>query len=504
MIPRISSIFLVSAALLSSTVHAYDLPATDINHKPSENVQLLQKISAGVAELSQDASKGIALISISKIIKGRPYYEVDPFDFFFGPRYRQPDPSDPGKKQEAGVGSGFIVDLDKGYIVTNNHVVEGADEIDLKLSNGETYEAKVLGTDPRTDVAVVQIKDPKFNRKGLMQLPLGSSEKVRVGEFVIALGAPFGLEFSQSFGAVSAVARGNLNITAVGNFIQTDAAINPGNSGGPLLDMNGYVIGMNTAIFSRSGSSAGIGFAVPSDLVKTVALQLINKGKVAGGYLGVALGQELDEELGNAMNLPKGTKGALVGKIEKNTPAAKAGMESGDVIVEVNGKSIHSGQELSNAVGLMQPGTKVTVGYYRAGTLKKTDINLGTFPMAQNRVRGHGVPQGQDEGDDESRGGAPKGAFNDAGLKIEPLNKQKHADFIQQYGIESNRGLLVTDVDPNSKIRASGIRPGDVLLKANNVDLKSVKDFSSIYSQSSKILIQLERRGTFLFASLRK
>ncbi|MBC7530129.1 MAG: Do family serine endopeptidase [Oligoflexus sp.] len=499
MIPRISSTFLLTVALLSSTsyVHAYELPAPDANRKPSDNVQLLQKISSGVAELSQEASKGVALISISKIIKGRPYYETDPFDFFYGPKYRQPDPSEPGQKQQAGVGSGFILDLDKGYIVTNNHVVEGADEIDLKLSNGETYEAKVLGKDPNTDIAVVQIKDAKFNRKGLAQLSLGSSDDVQVGEFVIALGAPFGLEFSQSFGTISATSRGSLGITALGNFIQTDAAINPGNSGGPLLNMNGNVIGMNSAIFSKSGSSAGIGFAVPSNLVKEVALQLINKGKVSRGYLGVGLAQDLDDDLTSAMNLPKGTRGALVAKVERNTPAAKAGIESGDVITEVNGRSIHSGAELSNSVGLMQPGSKVKVSYFRAGAKKSTEISLGTYLVAKNG-------QGGEEDEDNSANPPPKGTFTDSGLKLESLSKQKHSNFIQQYGIESTHGLLVTEVDPNSKARASGIRPGDVLLKMNNVDLKSVKDFNSVYGRSDKVLLQLERRGSLLFASLRK
>lgn len=503
MISRISRLSLLSISLAFSLVFSsqpalsYDLPAPDANKRASENVQFLQKISAGVAELSQEASKGIALISISKIIKGRPYYELDPFDFFYGPRNRQPDPGQPGQKQQAGVGSGFIVDLDKGYIITNNHVVEGADEIDLKLANGETYPAKVLGTDPNTDVAVVQIKDPKFNRKGLAQLSIGSSDNVRVGEFVIALGAPFGLEFSQSFGAVSATSRGNLNITNLGNFIQTDAAINPGNSGGPLLDMNGFVIGMNTAIFSRSGSSAGIGFAVPSNLVKEIALQLINKGKVARGYLGVRLAQDIDDELASAMNLPKGIRGALVGNVERGTPAAKAGLESGDVITEVNGRSVHSGQELSNTVGLMQPGSKVAVTFYRGGTKKTTNISLGNYVAAQGA-------SGSDEGS-ESQGSSPgKGSVSEVGLKVEPLNRSKHAELIQQYGIDSTSGLLVLDVDPNSKARAAGIRPGDVLLKANNVQLKTLKDFTSAFGSSNKILIQLERRGTFLFASLRK
>ncbi|RZA17167.1 MAG: PDZ domain-containing protein, partial [Proteobacteria bacterium] len=348
-------------------------------------------------------------------------------------------------------------------------------------------------------VAVVQIKDAKFNRKNLIQLPFGSSDNVKVGEFVIALGAPFGLEFSQSFGAVSATSRGNLNITNLGNFIQTDAAINPGNSGGPLLDMQGNVIGMNTAIFSRSGSSAGIGFAVPSNLVREVALQLINKGKVARGYLGVRLAQDMDDDLASAMNLPKGIRGALVGNVEKNTPAAKAGIESGDVITEVNGRAVHSGQELSNTVGLMQPGSKVAVAFFRGGVKKSTTISLGTYTAAANAG-----PGGGGEEDEASGAQGGKGSVGEAGVKVEVLSRAKHGEFIQQYGIESNHGLLVTDVDPSSKARAAGIRPGDVLLKANNVELKSVKDFANVFSQNKKILIQLERRGTFLFASLRK
>lgn len=502
MMLRKSGLFLLSLAFLANSAFAYDLPPPDANRKPSENVELLQKISAGVSELSQEAGKGVVLISVSKIIKGRPYYEIDPFDFFFGPRFRQPDPGtqdqeQPKQRQQSGVGSGFFVDLDKGYIITNNHVVEDADEIDVKLANGETYQAKVLGKDSNTDVAVVQIKDAKFNRKGLTQLAPGNSDEVHVGDFVIALGAPFGLEFSQSFGAVSAVSRGNLNISSLGNYIQTDAAINPGNSGGPLVDMKGTVIGMNTAIFSRTGAYAGIGFAVPSNLVRDIALQLINKGKVARGYLGLRLSQDLDEELQTALNLPKGTHGALVGKVERGTPAAKGGLESGDVITAVNGKAIASGQELSNTVGLMQPGSKVTVTYFRGGKQRTTEIQLASYGDAPTLA-------GQDA--EDGSGSVEKGSkeFNDAGLKLEALDRRKHAQLIEKFGIESTHGVLVTDLDPQSKIRTSGIRPGDVLLKANNIELKSAKDFMEVYKSSKKILVQLERRGTFLFASIRK
>ncbi len=495
MLSKKISLTLLSAAFGSSSLFAYQLPQGEKN-KYSENVRSLQQISSGVAELSAETGKGVVLISVSKIVKGHPYYEMDPFDFFFGPRFRQQQPQGPQQKQQAGVGSGFIVDLNKGYIITNNHVVDDADEISLKLSNGDTYDGKVLGRDQNTDVALVQIKDEKFKRDGLTQLALGNSDSVKVGEFVIALGAPFGLEFSQSFGAVSATSRGNLNITSLGNFIQTDAAINPGNSGGPLINMDGQVIGMNTAIFSRSGASAGIGFAVPSSLVRSVAEQLVTKGKVARGYLGVRLAQqELDDELVAGLNLPKGTRGALIAKVEKGTPAANAGLESGDLITEVSGKAVHTAQELTNVVGLSVPKAKVPVTYFRNGKQLTATVTLGEFEAA---------PQQLAKADKDDDGPAGNTADFTAGLKLEPLNRQKHAQYIEQFGIESGNGLLVLDVDPQSKARASGIRPGDVLLKANQAQLKSVKEFVEIFKSSNKVLLQLERSGNLLFASIRK
>jgi serine protease Do len=503
MLSRKFSLTFLSAAFFSSTLLAapYQFPNPDRN-KYSENVRALQQISAGVAELSSEAGKGVVLISISKIVRGHPYYEVDPFDFFFGPRFRGQQPNnapEQKQKQQAGVGSGFIIDLDKGYIITNNHVIEGADEISLKLANGSTHTGKVLGGDKNTDVALVQITDAKFKRDGLAQLSIGNSDAVKVGEFVIALGAPFGLEFSQSFGAVSATSRGNLNITSLGNFIQTDAAINPGNSGGPLINMEGLVIGMNTAIFSRSGASAGIGFAVPSNLVRSIAEQLVNKGRVARGYLGVQLSpQELDEELLNGLNLPKGTRGALVAKVEKGTPASKAGLESGDVITEVNGRPVYSGQELSNVVGLSPPQAKVPLTFYRGGKQMSTTVTLGDYDQ-DNLLAQRSRPDNATPG-----AGNTSPADFQAGLRLEPLSKQKHAQYIEQFGIDSNAGLLVLDVDPNSKARASGIRPGDVLLKANQTPLKSVKDLLDVFKSSNKVLLQLERSGNILFASIRK
>ena len=473
-------------SILGTPVLAYKLPATsDIDG--SSKLEKLQDISEGVSELSREASKAVVFISVSKIMKERPYGAIDPFDFFFGPR--SPYLQQRNKKQKAGVGSGFFVDLDKGYIITNNHVIEGADEISLKLANDKTYTGKVLGTDKNTDVAVIQIKDKKFNRKGLTQLSLGNSDKLNVGSLVLALGAPFGLETSISFGVVSAKGRGNLNITNLGNFLQTDAAINPGNSGGPLINMRGQVVGMNTAIYSRSGASAGIGFAVPSKLVRKISTQLINNGKVARGYLGVQLAQEIDEDIAAALNLPKGATGAIVSRVEPQGPAAKAGLRDGDVISKVEGKSIRNREDLTNTIGLLPAGSKVKIEYYRDGKIKRSKVKLAEFP-SQNMARRQDAKGGQKE--------------LLSGLKVEVLNATKHQDWISQFSIVSRTGLLVTEVSQNSKAAASGIRPGDVLIKANRKLLKSPKDLLRIYKKSSKTLIQLERSGTYRFASLRK
>lgn len=469
---------------------AYDIPSSPPRAINSKAVETLREISEGVSDLASQASKAIVFISVSKIVKGQPYGAVDPFDFFFGPNFRGPRGLQRKERKQEGLGSGFFIDLDKGYIITNNHVIEGADEISIKLANSETYTAKVLGSDPNTDVAVVQITDRSYNKKGLSQLFLSNSDRVKVGEFVIALGAPFGLEASLSFGSISATSRGNLNITNLGNFIQTDAAINPGNSGGPLINMSGHVIGMNTAIYSRTGSSAGIGFAVPAKLVREIASQLINKGEVARGFLGVSLSQELDDELISGLNLPEKTKGALISRVEPGAPADKGGLESGDVITKINDKPIKSRQDLTNVIGLMNPGSKAQVEYYRAGKKKKTTVKLSNFP-------GTSVASKSSNQDD-------KASASLGGMELERLNERRHKALIEQYQIQSKSGLIVKDVERGSKAAAAGIRPGDILLEANRQKLKSAKQFSRIYKSKRRILIQLERGGTYLFASIRK
>ena len=275
-------LFITTSSLaLSAKSSNYQIPPSSTSSKIENKTNLLKKISSEISAISEEANRALVFVSVSKSVKTN--FNDPLFEFFFGPR----KPNQPLPKQK-GLGSGFFIDLNKGYVLTNNHVIDGADEISLKLANDESYDAKVIGRDANTDVAVVQIKDKKFSRKSLSSLVLSDMGDVEVGGLVLAFGAPFSLKSSTTLGIVSAMHRGSLQITDLGNFLQTDAAINPGNSGGPLLGMDGRVVGINTAIASSTGAYNGVGFAIPADLVRDVATRLINHGKVERGYLGVA------------------------------------------------------------------------------------------------------------------------------------------------------------------------------------------------------------------------
>ena len=481
----------------------YKIPPNQDGFVADENTELLQKISKGVATVSQKANQAIVFVSVYKTVKGMPFGMVDPFDFFFGPGgpggqggqggpddRRAPQGRQQQQRREGGLGSGFFIDLERGYIMTNNHVIQDADEIQLKLANGETYEGKIVGRDRNTDVAVVQVKDKGFNKKGLAQLSFADSDKTSVGDFVLALGAPYGLEASLSFGIVSAVGRGTLDITKLGNFIQTDAAINPGNSGGPLINVKGNVVGMNTAIYSRTGGYNGIGFAVPSNFAKSVAETLINEGKVSRGYVGVGL-QPIDQELHKSLNLPKDTTGSLVARIVKGGPAEKAGLEPGDVITAIDGKAVKNDSEVVNAIGLMRPGAAVELTVLRNGKSKVSKIKVERWPNDMETASDPGQ-----EGDDE----APAGKIGPLGLsiaKLSPLMREK-------YKIESEAGLVITDVKPDSPAARAGIQPGDVVLQANGKQVRDTEALKqAIKSGGARTLLRIERSGQFFFVPLR-
>ncbi len=504
-------LLLALALAFSAQAAAYTFPTTPMPPR-DDNVAELQKLSKGVAAIAKDANKAIVFVSVFKATKANPYGQIDPFEFFFGPGSRGGPPpqgeddqqgrqqrppqrrggqGDPGQRREGGLGSGFIVDLAKGYVITNNHVVAGADEIQLKLANGKSYEGKVVGRDANTDVAVVQIKDLDFPKEGLGALALGNSDQVTVGDFVVALGAPFGLEASLSFGVVSAVGRGNLDIAKFGNFIQTDAAINPGNSGGPLLGMNGQVIAMNTAIYSRSGAYNGIGFAVPANLVKQVAEQLITSGHFGRGYLGVFL-QPIDEDLRGGLNLPADFRGgALVAKVAPGSPADQGDVEAGDVVYEVNGVPMKDNSEVVNTIGLMRPGTEVKLSILREGAKKLANVKIGKHP--------------EDEGSSEEAGAggrtpdepATKGGIFGMGLAtLTPALQKKH-------GLESKKGALVTGIEPGSPAERAGLRAGDLILKADGKKVESEGELKKLAKGKDRVLVWLERGGEFYFQTIR-
>lgn len=482
----VSTTALTLSFLLDPMALAYQLPNVPTAPSVDPNTVELQKISRAVASVAKKANKAIVFVSISKKIQGNPGGMIDPFEFFFGPGSRDPGrgraPQQPAPKQQ-GLGSGFFVDLEKGYLLTNNHVVEDADEIGLKLANGETYKGKVLGRDKSTDIAVVQVSDKNFNRKGLDALAVGNSDKLEVGDFVIALGAPFGLEASLSFGVISALQRENLGITDLGSFIQTDAAINPGNSGGPLLSTNGEVIGINTAIYSRSGAYNGIGFAIPASIARRVAEQLINDGKVERGFIGVGA-QQIDPEMAKEIGLPEESGGALIVNVYEGGPAAKAGLEAGDVIIELEGKSIKSQMDLVNTVGLMKPGTKVNVIYYRNAKKMTASVKLEKYPDEK--------PQAKANPRDESTG------------ELFGMSLGKVAPFLaQKYSFVSKQGAVVVSVAEGSSADRVGIAEGDVILAVNNRKVESPAEVAKLMKGKAKALLRIERQGQFFVVTLR-
>ncbi len=429
------AVVIVSLLAMVAFKTSYQFPATSAQVVSPKSAQALEEISKGIAEITMNTSKALVLISVSKVSQNLRGYS-DPFDpFGFGGLPQMPQP-----KQE-GLGSGFFVDVDKGYIITNNHVIEGADEISVKLANGESLAAKVIGRDPNTDVAVVQLSDLKFKREGLGALAFGDSDALTPGTLVVALGSPFGLDASASLGIVSAVGRGPMQLTPLGNFIQTDTAINPGNSGGPMvLAYNGKVIGMNTAIFSRSGGSQGIGFAVPINLVRDVALSLITEGRVTRGYIGVQF-RPLLPEWTESLNLPKGTTGAVVVQIAPHGPAEKSGIKANDVITELDGKAIKSIEELVNIVGLAKPGAKIALMLYREGKKLSINVAIGDWP-GSNEVASEPA---SDEAKDT----------NGYGLEMSLVK------------YEERWALKIEQVASKSSAARAGMQPGDLILGIN-------------------------------------
>lgn len=401
------------------------------------------------------------------------------FRWFFGPDFAPffelPFPEEFAQR---GLGSGVIVSAD-GYILTNHHVVARATEIEVTLSDGRRFPAKIVGSDERTDLAVVKIE-----ATGLIPAVLGNSDAVEVGEWVVAIGSPFGLEQTVTAGIISAKGRSDVGIADYEDFIQTDAAINPGNSGGPLVNMRGEVIGINTAIASRSGGFMGVGFAIPSNMAKAVMEAILAHGRVERGYLGVTL-QPLTEELAQSFGF-EGTRGALVADVVADQPAAKAGIQPGDIIVEFNGKPVESVTQLRNMVAMTRPGTKVNIVVVREGRrVELKGVEIGQFPE-EMPIRGR--PRQQE--------------VTDLGLSVQTLTP----DVARELGLpENERGVVVTDVAPGSLAAMAGIRPGDVIQAVGNKPVTNVSEFRAALSEAGQqgVRLLIRRGDTRLFVFLR-
>jgi serine protease Do len=412
----------------------------------------------------------------------------DAFRDFFGDQFFRRffgDPSQGGGQRRTvrGLGSGVIVSPD-GLILTNNHVVEKADKLSVVVGDSKkSYPAKVIGTDPATDVAVIRI-----NAKDLPAAALGDSDGVRVGEWVLAVGNPFELMHSVTAGIISAKGRSSVGLADYEDFIQTDASINPGNSGGALADLDGRVVGINTAITTGpSGGSVGIGFAIPINMARKVMDTLVAKGEVVRGYLGVTL-QPIDENMAQALEL-KGTEGALVGDVVAGGPAAKAGIERGDVVLSVDGNAIRDSVEVRNLVADGRPGETMTVGLLRDGKRLDRKVVLGERPRERN---------GEESGGDRQAGSSQQ----KLGLAVRDLTP----DIAQQLGYKNQTGAVVAEVVPGSPADDAGLQAGDLIQAVNRVPVRSARDLERIAHglRAGDAVALLVRRGDgTLFLSLK-
>lgn len=382
-----------------------------------------------------------------------PFPPGSPFEDFLEDFFGRGGPDTPQPRPTRAVGSGFIVDA-AGFIVTNNHVVEDATEIEVTLQGGDTLAAKVVGTDPATDIAVLKVEP----RMPLPTLAWGDSDRSEVGDWVIAIGNPFGLGGTVTSGIISARAR-DIGAGNYDDFLQTDAAINTGNSGGPLIAMDGSVIGVNTAIFSRTGGSIGIGFAVPSGIARKVTAELRDKGFVTRGFLGVTI-QQVTPEIAGALGL-EGEKGALVSGVAPDSPAARAGLAVGDVVLTLDGRPVERPRDLSRAVADIEPGARVELGVLRDGRRETVTAQVGELPRA-DRVAAAPAPT-QTEGE---------GAL---GLALAPMTPAIREKFALQVDVQ---GVVVTAVAPGSPAAERGFQPGDVITRANSTVLESPADLA--------------------------
>jgi serine protease Do len=455
----------------------------------------------GFSGVAAKAVPAVVFIQVEKQVPmgNMQYYFNNPFDLFGddfaerffgvprGSRPGSPNPRNPGRQRQqmhkqTGQGSGFIISKD-GYILTNTHVVGDADTITVKLTDGREFKAKRVGADAKTEVALIKIE----SEGEFPTLAIGSSAELQTGEWVVAIGNPFGLKETLTVGVVSAKGRSNIGITDYEDFIQTDAAINPGNSGGPLLNIDGEVVGINTAIYSRSGGYMGIGFAVPVEMAMDIKEQLVSNGKVTRGYVGVYLNPgEVTAEMAQSFGRSE-AGGVLIADVEKDGPADKAGIKSGDILIALNGNKIKDNTGFRNDVARIMPNKKAEITLYRDGKPKKVTLTIGTFP-------------------DEGAVAAGEQNSADIAAKLGFQVQDLTADVAQELGYESSlRGVVVSEVDESSEAAEKGLRPGMLIVEANRGEVKNVRDFEKALKKGDgkTVLLRVKANQGSLFIHLK-
>ena len=478
-------LLLGSLAFLGGEYATYSheaVAATPAGASPAASAVAAPGTVPGFTEVAKAVTPAVVNITAVRVARGRDSrMPSDPEEFFgspFGPPDGPRGHNGPREPRGGGMGSGVIVSPD-GYIITNNHVVEGANELTVTLPDKREFKGRIVGTDPKTDLAVV-----KVDAAGLPFVRWGDASKLQVGEYVLAIGNPFGLNSTVTLGIVSALGRGRMGITQYEDFIQTDAAINPGNSGGALVNTAGELVGINTAIISQTGGSAGVGFAVPATMAKPVLESLVSTGKVVRGYLGVAI-QDLTPDLAKSFRL-KQVKGALVSSIAEDSPAEQAGLKQGDVITAYQGKPIEDPVALQREVTRTPVGTKAVLKVIRDGRDMDLTVTVGE---QSERARVAGA------------GSSMENAL--AGLDVQSLNQQ----LARELGITGKtNGVVVVGVEPGSLADRAGVAQGDVVREINRQPVKSVKDYEKVASSLKKdesALLLINRRGASLFITVK-
>jgi serine protease Do len=450
-------------------------PTHASEHKISKkSMNILTDLGQAMAEIAEAVKPSIVNISTTRTVqmKGQmnPFYDDPFFRRFFGDKFNMPK-----ERKTPSLGSGVIVTSD-GYILTSSHVIQGAEEINVTLSDEREFKGKIIGNDPMTDIGII-----KIDTDNLPAIPWGNSDALRVGETVLAIGSPYGLSQTVTMGIVSAVGRANVGIADYEDFIQTDAAINPGNSGGALVNVKGELVGINTAIFSTTGGYQGIGFAVPTNMAKNVMDSLINNGKVIRGWFGVTI-QPLTTELAKQFNL-KDDKGALIGDVIDKSPAEKAGLLRGDVIIEYEGKQIDEPTDLRNMVANTPPGKKVEVKIIRENKIETKQLTIGELPVDMQKLP-------QSKYDNLLRGVTVQN------LTPEIMSRFKLPDKL--------KGVIVSEVSTDSPAHKI-LAQGDVIMEVNRESIHNTKDYDTIVSRlnpQDNILLLIYRNGSSLFVTL--